>query len=88
MQPRRTFLTTTGAAAFAYAASSRLPAAADPQFVVAMLSMLDARGRLDDGMNRDYLRLLADGGVECLFKPFSDTALLDALTSVFPGKQI
>jgi FixJ family two-component response regulator len=29
-------------------------------------------------------RLLADGAVECLFKPFSDTALLDALTAVFP----
>jgi FixJ family two-component response regulator len=29
-------------------------------------------------------RLLADGGVGCLFKPFSDTALLDALTAVFP----
>jgi FixJ family two-component response regulator len=29
-------------------------------------------------------RLIADGGVECLFKPFSDTALLDALTTVFP----
>jgi FixJ family two-component response regulator len=29
-------------------------------------------------------RLLAGGGVECLFKPFSDTALLDALTTVFP----
>ena len=28
--------------------------------------------------------LLAAGGVECLFKPFSDTALLDALTTVFP----
>ena len=28
-------------------------------------------------------RLLSDGGVECLFKPFSDTALLDALTAVF-----
>jgi BarA-like signal transduction histidine kinase len=27
--------------------------------------------------------LLADGGVECLFKPFSDTALLDALAAVF-----
>jgi FixJ family two-component response regulator len=33
-------------------------------------------------------RLLADGGVECLFKPFSDTALLDALTAVFPKKKI
>ena len=29
-------------------------------------------------------RMLANGGVECLFKPFSDTALLDALTAVFP----
>jgi FixJ family two-component response regulator len=29
-------------------------------------------------------RLLADGAVECLFKPFSDTILLDALTIVFP----
>ena len=29
-------------------------------------------------------RLLAEGGVECLFKPFSDTVLLDALTTVFP----
>ena len=26
-------------------------------------------------------RLLAKGAVECLFKPFSDTALLDALTA-------
>ena len=31
-------------------------------------------------------RLLADGGAECLFKPFSDTALLDALTIVFPKR--
>lgn len=31
-------------------------------------------------------RLLADGGVECLFKPFSDTALLDALTTIFPKR--
>jgi FixJ family two-component response regulator len=31
-------------------------------------------------------RLLADGAAECLFKPFSDTALLDALTSVFPKR--
>jgi FixJ family two-component response regulator len=27
-------------------------------------------------------RLLADGAVECLFKPFSEAALLDALESV------
>jgi FixJ family two-component response regulator len=26
-------------------------------------------------------RVLADGAVECLFKPFSDTALLDALNA-------
>ena len=26
-------------------------------------------------------RLLAEGAVECLFKPFSDTALLDALNA-------
>ena len=31
-------------------------------------------------------RLLADGGAECLFKPFSDTALLDVLTAVFPER--
>jgi FixJ family two-component response regulator len=31
-------------------------------------------------------RLLADGGVECLFKPFSEAALLDALTTVFPKR--
>jgi len=28
--------------------------------------------------------LLANGGVECLFKPFSDTALLKALMAVLP----
>ena len=33
-------------------------------------------------------RVLADGGVECLFKPFTDTALLDALAAVFPQRQI
>jgi FixJ family two-component response regulator len=33
-------------------------------------------------------RLLAEGSVECLFKPFSDTALLDALTTVFPKNEI
>jgi len=31
-------------------------------------------------------RLLGDGGVDCLFKPFSDTALLEALTTVFPKR--
>jgi FixJ family two-component response regulator len=33
-------------------------------------------------------RLLADGGAECLFKPFTDTDLLDALTAVFPKREI
>lgn len=28
-------------------------------------------------------RLLAEGAVECLFKPFSDAALLEALTAAF-----
>jgi FixJ family two-component response regulator len=28
-------------------------------------------------------RLLGQGAVECLFKPFSDTALFEALTTVF-----
>lgn len=32
-------------------------------------------------------RLLADGAVECLFKPFSDTALLDALTVALRRRQ-
>jgi FixJ family two-component response regulator len=30
-------------------------------------------------------RLLEHGAVECLFKPFSDTALLAALQTIFPG---
>ena len=32
-------------------------------------------------------RLLAHGAVECLFKPFSDTALLDALNAALRGGQ-
>ena len=32
-------------------------------------------------------RLLADGAVECLFKPFSEAALLDALDAAFRMKQ-
>jgi FixJ family two-component response regulator len=31
------------------------------------------------GDNEIRARLLSDGAVECLFKPFSETALLDAL---------
>ena len=30
-----------------------------------------------------YQRLLEQGAVECLFKPFSDTALLEALNAAF-----
>jgi FixJ family two-component response regulator len=33
-------------------------------------------------------RLLAEGGVECLLKPFSDNALLHALTAVFPKESL
>ncbi len=32
------------------------------------------------------LRLLEQGAVECLFKPFSDTALLEALNTAFRPK--
>ena len=31
-------------------------------------------------------RLLANGAVECLFKPFSDTALVDALDAALSGR--
>jgi FixJ family two-component response regulator len=31
-------------------------------------------------------RLLAEGAVECLFKPFSETALLDALNAALRGR--
>src|SRR4051812_9011182 len=66
MQTRRTFLASaalanTGAAVVS-AASSRLPASSGPQFIVAMLTMLDSRRKLDDGLNRDYLAHLAAGG--------------------------
>ena len=32
-------------------------------------------------------RLIAQGAVDCLVKPFGETALLDALSTVFPGRQ-
>ena len=63
MQTRRAFLATATAAA-ASAASSKLPAASGPQFIVAMLTMLDSRGKLDDALNRDYLAYLAAGGAD------------------------
>lgn len=57
------FLGTTVAAA-GVAASPRLPAGGGPEFIIALLTMLDARGRLDDGMNREYLRFLEAGGAD------------------------
>src|SRR5579864_6296481 len=63
MLSRRTFLS-TATAAVASAASSRLPDSSGPQFIVAMLTMLDARARFDDGMNKDYLAFLQAGGAD------------------------
>jgi 4-hydroxy-tetrahydrodipicolinate synthase len=60
MLSRRTFLST----ATAMAASSRLPTAAGPQFIVAALTMQDARGRFDDALQKDYLGYLAAGGAD------------------------
>lgn len=63
MQTRRSFIATATAAA-ASAASSKLPAASGPQFIVAMLTMLDSASKLDDGLNKDYLAYLAAGGAD------------------------
>ena len=41
-------------------------------------------GRRDDTIRP---RLLADGAVECLFKPFSEAALLDALDAALRERQ-
>ncbi|HUQ91171.1 MAG TPA: dihydrodipicolinate synthase family protein [Bryobacteraceae bacterium] len=60
MQSRRVFL----ASSAAMAASSKLPSSAAPQFVIAMLTMLDSRGKLDDALNKDYLAHLAAGGAD------------------------
>jgi len=62
MLTRRAFVASVTVAA--HAASSRLPASSDPQFIIAMLTMLDARGKLDDPLNRDYLRHLSAGGAD------------------------
>jgi FixJ family two-component response regulator len=42
------------------------------------------------GQRDDAVRphLLARGAVECLFKPFSETALLDALNAALPGRYV
>ncbi len=62
MISRRAFTATLPAAA--WATSAKLPSAAGPQFIVAALSMLDGTGKLDDGLNRDYLAHLAAGGAD------------------------
>lgn len=53
-----------GITAAAYGASAKLPTANGPQFIVAALTMMDAKGRLDDAMNRDYLAHLAADGAD------------------------
>ncbi len=63
MLSRRTFLS-TASAALASAASSRLPTASGPQFIVAALTMQDARGKFDDALQKDYLAYLAAGGAD------------------------
>jgi 4-hydroxy-tetrahydrodipicolinate synthase len=66
MSTRRTFLASAGflPASLAGAASSKLPEAAHPQFIIAALTMLNASGKLDGGLNRDYLAYLAAGGAD------------------------
>ena len=39
-----------------------------------------------DGDESDRPRLLREGAVECLFKPFSEAALLDAVRVALGGK--
>jgi 4-hydroxy-tetrahydrodipicolinate synthase len=63
MLSRRTFLSTAATTA-AFAAGSKLPASTGPRFVVAMLTMTDAHGKLDDALNKDYLAYLAAGGAD------------------------
>ena len=63
MLSRRVFLSTT-TAALASAASSRLPTASGPLFIVASLTMQDARGKFDDALQKDYLAYLAAGGAD------------------------
>ena len=63
MLSRRVFLS-TATAAVTSAASSKFPASAGPRFIVALLTMTDQRGKLDDALNRDYLAYLAAGGAD------------------------
>ena len=64
MQTRRAFLATASAAAASAAAPMKLPTASSQQFIVAMLTMLDAHGNLDDTLNKDYLAFLEAGGAD------------------------
>lgn len=61
MQTRRIFLAATSATA---ASTVKSPAASGPQFFVAMLSMMNASGKLDDALNKDYLAYLTAGGAD------------------------
>ncbi len=72
---RRFFLGT--AAATAWAAGSKLSQPAGPQFLIAALTMLDHNGRLDDGLVRDYLHFLEQGG--------ADGVLVLGTTGEFPS---
>lgn len=62
MLTRRALLHSVPAAA--YAAAAKLPTAEGPQFIVAALTMCDKNGRLNDSLNRDYLRFLEKGGAD------------------------
>jgi 4-hydroxy-tetrahydrodipicolinate synthase len=57
---RRSFLE-SGAA---WAAAAKLGQKSQPQFLVAAVTMLDAQGRFDDAMNKDYLAFVAEGGAD------------------------
>jgi hypothetical protein len=52
------------AAGVAGAAASKLGQSSGPQFIVAAVTTLDRAGRFDDGMNKDYLAMVAEGGAD------------------------
>lgn len=62
MRTRRQFLHAVSAVASLSGARAAKSGSDSPQFLVAALTMLDKRGRFDDGLNRDYLAYLAAGG--------------------------
>ncbi len=61
---RRTLLASAGLAGAAYAAGSKLPEGSNPQFIIAALTMLNAAGKLDGSLNREYLAHLGAGGAD------------------------